>query len=103
MHVFGQSGVDLYTDNTYIGTAIHGETTGVEHVYFKEASPEYREHVLYLPLYNGLRVKAIGGNLPLRSQNEKPYNARAKSEDTIERYGLCYAASPFNSSAYSLP
>jgi hypothetical protein len=62
MHVFGQSGVDLYTDNTYIGTAIHGKETEVEHVYFKGASPEEREHVLYLPLYNGLRIKAIGIN-----------------------------------------
>ena len=33
MHVFGQSGVDLYTDNVYIGTAIHGKEIGVEHVY----------------------------------------------------------------------
>jgi lysophospholipase L1-like esterase len=62
MHVFGQSGVDLYTDNIYIGTAIHGKKLFVEHVYFKNASPEFREHVLYLPLYNGLKIKAIGIN-----------------------------------------
>jgi lysophospholipase L1-like esterase len=62
MHVFGQSGVDLYTDNIYIGTAIHGKEIEVEHVYFKNASPEFREHVIYLPLYNGLKIKAIGIN-----------------------------------------
>jgi len=60
MHVFGQSGVDLYTNGTYTGTAIHGKDTGVEHVYFKSATPEMRDHVLYLPLYNGLTVEAIG-------------------------------------------
>jgi lysophospholipase L1-like esterase len=62
MHVFGQSGVDLYTDNVYIGTAIHGKDKGVEHVYFKNAVTEFREHVLYLPLYNGIKIKAIGIN-----------------------------------------
>ncbi|MHC4433136.1 MAG: SGNH/GDSL hydrolase N-terminal domain-containing protein, partial [Planctomycetota bacterium] len=62
MHVFGQSGVDLYTDNIYIGTAIHGKEKDVEHIYFRNASSEYREHVLYLPLYNGVRIKAIGFN-----------------------------------------
>jgi len=73
MHVFGQSGVDLYTDNTYIGTAIHGERTDVEHVYFKEASPEDREHVLYLPLYNGLRVEAIGVNSSATIKKASPF------------------------------
>jgi lysophospholipase L1-like esterase len=62
MHVFGQSGVDLYTDGTYIATATHGKDVNVEHVYFSNASSEYREHVLYLALYNGLRIKAIGVN-----------------------------------------
>jgi hypothetical protein len=73
MHVFGQSGVDLYTDALYIGTAIHGQATEVEHVFFKQASPEEREHVLYLPLYNGLRVKAIGVNSSATIKKATPF------------------------------
>jgi len=73
MHVFGQSGVDLYTDNTYIGTAIHGKEIDVEHIYFKNASPEYREHVLYLPLYNGLKIKAIGTNTNATIKKHSPF------------------------------
>ena len=73
MHVFGQSGVDLYTDNTYIGTAIHGKEIDVEHIYFKNASPEHREHVLYLPLYNGLKIKAIGTNSNATIKKPSPF------------------------------
>jgi len=73
MHVFGQSGVDLYTDNTYIGTAIHGKEIDVEHIYFKNASPELREHVLYLPLYNGLKIKAIGTNSNATIKKPSPF------------------------------
>mgnify|MGYP001083794506 CR=1 FL=1 len=73
MHVFGQSGVDLYTDNTYIGTAIHGKEKGVEHVYFKNASPEFREHVLYLPLYNGIKIKSIGINSDAVIKKPSPF------------------------------
>jgi len=73
MHVFGQSGVDLYTDTQYIGTAIHGQTTEVEHVYFKQAAPEEREHCLYLPLYNGLRIKAIGVNARATIKKAAPF------------------------------
>ena len=60
MHVFGQSGVDLYADGEYAGTAIHGKDVKVEHVYFKNASPKIREFVLYMPLYNGAKVEAVG-------------------------------------------
>ena len=73
MHVFGQSGVDLYTDNTYIATAIHGKDKDVEHIYFRNASSEYREHVLYLPLYNGLRIKAIGVNSNATIETPSPF------------------------------
>jgi lysophospholipase L1-like esterase len=73
MHVFGQSGVDLYTDNTYIGTAIHGKEVDVEHIYFNNAHPEHREHVLYLPLYNGLKIKAIGINSNATIKSPSPF------------------------------
>ncbi|MBN2328006.1 MAG: SGNH/GDSL hydrolase family protein [Candidatus Omnitrophica bacterium] len=62
MHVFGQSGIDLYVDGVYAGTAVNKATSEVEHVYFQNAQPMQREYVLYLPLYNGAAVSAIGVN-----------------------------------------
>ncbi len=62
MHVFGQSGVDLYADGKYVGTAIHNKELEVEHIYFSNAQAQEHEFVLYLPLYNGVSVKAIGVN-----------------------------------------
>ncbi|MGC9326997.1 MAG: SGNH/GDSL hydrolase family protein [Candidatus Hinthialibacter sp.] len=62
MHVFGQSGVDLYVDGVYAGTAVNKATSEIEHIYFQNAQPKQREYVLYLPLYNGATVSAIGVN-----------------------------------------
>lgn len=62
MHVFGQSGVDLYTDGIYAGTAIHGASPEVEHFFFQNAPAQKREFVLYLPLYNGVTMQAVGVN-----------------------------------------
>ena len=64
MHSFGQSGVDLYADGVYRGTAVAdkdakpGKT--YEHVYFKDRPRTEREIVLYLPLYMGVKVLGIG-------------------------------------------
>lgn len=73
MHRFGQSGVDLYTDGRYVRTAIHEETAAVEQVYFKNAPAKEREHLLYLPLYNGVRVKAIGVNPEAEIMSPQPF------------------------------
>ena len=66
MHAFGQTGVDLYVDGAYRGTATAAadSRTGspVEHVYFdaKAASHVDHEVTLYLPLYKPAKVLGIG-------------------------------------------
>lgn len=66
MHAFGQTGVDLYLDGVYRGTAIATPEakTGVplEHTYFDfEDRPRVeREVTLYLPLYMPVKVLGIG-------------------------------------------
>ncbi len=73
MHTFGQSGVDLYADGRYIGTAIHKDDKEVEHFYFKEAAPQWRDYVIYLPLYNGVQVQSIGVNAEAEFKSSSPY------------------------------
>jgi hypothetical protein len=64
MHAFGQSGVDLYADGVYRGTAVAdkdakpGKT--YEHSYYKGRTRTEREITLYLPLYMGVKVLGIG-------------------------------------------
>jgi hypothetical protein len=66
MHAFGQSGVDLYLNGAYTGTAVAdkeakpGKT--YEHVYFNfSGRPRvFREVVIYLPLYMPVRILGIG-------------------------------------------
>lgn len=67
MQSFGQSGVDLYVGKTYWGTATADKNAKpgkvYEHVYFNFGanSPRVeREVTLYLPLYIGVKVLAIG-------------------------------------------
>ena len=73
MHTFGQSGVDLYADGHYTGTAIHGEALEAEHTYFENASAEWREYTIYLPLYNGVEVRSIGVNEDAEFKSPRPY------------------------------
>jgi lysophospholipase L1-like esterase len=66
MHAFGQSGVDLYIDNTYWDTAVADKNARpgkvYEHVYFNfgDAPRAERDITLYLPLYIGVKVLALG-------------------------------------------
>lgn len=64
MHAFGQTGVDLYLDGTYRGTATataeSKEGVPVEHVYFENLPRARREITLYLPLYKPVKVLGIG-------------------------------------------
>jgi lysophospholipase L1-like esterase len=64
MHAFGQTGVDLYADGVYRGTAIADGNSkpGVvkEHTYFKDQPRLDREITLYLPLYMSVKVLGIG-------------------------------------------
>jgi len=66
MHAFGQTGVDLYLDGIYRGTAIakRDSTVGepVEQVYLDlKAQPRVeREATIYLSLYKPVKVLALG-------------------------------------------
>lgn len=64
MHAFGQTGVDLYLDGAYRGTAIATADSKpgvpVEHVYFENQPRQERQITLYLPLYKPVKVLGIG-------------------------------------------
>ena len=77
MHPFGQSGVDLYADGVYRGTAIAeldykpGKT--IEFTYFKDQPRIDREITLYLPLYIPVKVLGIGLDAEAHVQPAKPF------------------------------
>ncbi len=77
MHAFGQTGVDLYADGVYRGTATAdrdskpGKTS--EHTYFKDQPRVDREITLYLPLYMPVKVLAIGLDAEARVQPAAPF------------------------------
>ena len=65
MHAFGQTGVDLYVDGVYWGTATADQEAKpgkiYEHTYFTLSGPRRdREMTLYLALYKPVKVLAIG-------------------------------------------
>jgi hypothetical protein len=64
MHVFGQSGVDLYVHNAYWGTAIPDQDAApgkvYEHVYFRGQPRVMRDITIYLALYSPVKVLEIG-------------------------------------------
>ncbi|HUJ21469.1 MAG TPA: SGNH/GDSL hydrolase family protein [Bryobacteraceae bacterium] len=77
MHAFGQTGVDLYIDGVYRGTAIAdrdakpGKTQ--EYTYFKEQPRRGREITLYLPLYMPVKVLGIGVDSEAHMEHAKPF------------------------------
>jgi len=77
MHAFGQTGVDLYADSVYRGTATAdkeskpGKTQ--EHSYYKDQPRGDREITLYLPLYMGVKVLGIGVDADARIERAKPF------------------------------
>jgi hypothetical protein len=77
MHAFGQTGVDLYADGVYRGTAAAdrdarpGKTQ--EHTYFKDQPRIGREITLYLPLYMPVKVLGIGLDPDARMERAKPF------------------------------
>ena len=79
MHAFGQTGVDLYADGVYRGTAIAdrdskpGKT--IEFTYFKDQPRLDREITLYLPLYMPVKVLAVGLDTEAQVQPAKPFAA----------------------------
>lgn len=79
MHAFGQTGVDLYLDGFYRGSAIAQKDSGpgkvVEHLYVDLTSQprKDREVVLYLPLYKAVKVLAIGLDKEARIEKPTPF------------------------------
>ena len=77
MHAFGQTGVDLYADGVYRGTAIAdkdakpGKT--YDHTYYKDQPRADREITLYLPLYSGVKVLGIAVDPDARIERAKPF------------------------------
>ncbi len=65
MHAFGQTGVDLYADGVYVGTAIADKDAKpgkvYEHTYFDlpDRPRAMRDIVLYLPLYKPAKVISV--------------------------------------------
>jgi len=81
MHAFGETGVDLYADGVYRGTAVAtrdaqpGKT--LEHTYFQDQPRLDREITLYLPLYMPVKVLGIGLDPDAQVRPAKPFAAAA--------------------------
>ncbi len=79
MHAFGQTGVDVYLDGIYRGTAIAKKDTTsaapVEHVYFNfGARPRAERSVtLYLPLYKAAKLISIGVDKQAQVRRAAPH------------------------------
>ena len=73
MHTYGQSGVDLYIDGNYVRTAIPADSTFVEFSYFEGIGKRTRDLTIYLSLYKGVKVLAIGVNPEARIMPHPPF------------------------------
>jgi lysophospholipase L1-like esterase len=79
MHAFGQSGVDLYADGVYIGTAVADQDAGPGKIFEKTWSdvtggPRVeREITLYLPLYIPVKVLGVGVDKDAKISRAKPF------------------------------
>ena len=105
MHAFGQTGVDLYIDGVYRGTAIAerdakpGKTQ--EHAYYEDKPRGEREITLYLPLYMPVKVLAIGLDPEAQIQPPRPlrvakpivfYGTSITQGGCASRSGMSYQA-----------
>jgi lysophospholipase L1-like esterase len=81
MHAFGQTGVDLYLDGVYRGSATAKKDSkageAVEHIYFelKDQPRRMREVVLYLPLYKAAKVLSIGMDKDAKTERARAFAA----------------------------
>jgi len=77
MHAFGQTGVDLYSDGAYRGTAIADKDARpgkvYEHVYFGASPRAWREATLYLSLYKPVKIIAIGVDNEARLEKARSF------------------------------
>ena len=79
MHAYGQTGVDLYADGVFRGTAIAGLDAkpgkSSEHTYFKDQPRIDCKITLYLPLYTPAKVLGIGLDADAHVQPARPFAA----------------------------
>ena len=73
MHVFGQCGVDLYIDNTYVRTAAPRDSTYLDFTYFENRPAQMRNLTIYLPLYIPVKILAIGVNGDAKFEEPLPF------------------------------
>jgi len=79
MHAFGQTGVDLYVDGAYWGTATADQDAKpgkvYEHLYFDVHSParRVRDITIYLPLYKPVKVVGVGVDSEAKLERAKPF------------------------------
>ena len=77
MHAFGQTGVDLYSDGAYRGTAIADKDAQpgkvYEHVYFGASPRAWREVTLYLSLYKPVKVISVGIDSEARLEKARSF------------------------------
>jgi lysophospholipase L1-like esterase len=79
MHAFGQTGIDLYADGQYVGTAIADKEAApgkiYEHTYvnWSELPRKQRDIVLYLPLYKPAKVIGIGLDKEAKLEPASPF------------------------------
>jgi hypothetical protein len=79
MHAFGQTGVDLYVDGAYRGTATAAADSKadapVEHVFFSLRGPDpaERDIAIYLALYKPVKVLGIGLEKDARVSRARPF------------------------------
>ena len=79
MHAYGQTGVDLYADGTYLGTAVADQEAKPGKIYERvlldvSGQPKVeREITLYLPLYMPVKVLGIGVDSEARVTPPKPF------------------------------
>lgn len=101
MHAFGQAGVDAYVDGHYVASVAPRKETQVEEFFFKGQERQEREITLYLPLYMGVSVKAIGMDFdasliaPSSFAVDKPvvyYGTSITQGGCASRPGLSYQA-----------
>jgi hypothetical protein len=83
MHTFGQCGVDLYVDNSYVRTAVPKDSTFIEFEFFNERPKKIRNLTLYLPLYSSVKLLAIGVNAEANFEEPLPF----AEENPVVYYG----------------
>lgn len=80
MHAFGQSGIDLYLDGVYWGTVTPDEKLNIKQpgesdiLSLPAGAAKMREVTLYLPLYQPVKLHAIGIDSTAKLERAAPFS-----------------------------